>query len=305
MPGPGRALPPVPAETPDTRIAHGAIASAKGVPNALAAEDPTKQSELEPQMAPEDWQQLGSITRSNTEDSTRSLRERLEKAQEEIRNLRVGLKYNETEANGILRKENAKYNQYIKTTATELEQLRAENAKMQENARKTHLKLQAKEEELKKCKDELFDLQPPSQVSDAQIGNEWERLCGNITRWIDDQAGGTGSLYSELKRLRETNKFNDTLALYWGDDRQELANHTSRDPYVIDVLIRYNIHCLLEERVFDKSVFMFGLRRKSAELLARIEKQMDALEPPRGKINLPRKNKKKNELIAYRSGDYR
>ena len=263
------------------------------MPNALAAEDPTKQSELEPQMAQEDWQQLGSITRSNTEDSTRSLRERLEKAQEEIRNLRVGLKYNETEANGILRKENAKYNQYIKTTATELEQLRAENAKMQENARKTHLKLQAKEEELKKCKDELFDLQPPSQVSDAQIGNEWERLCGNITRWIDDQAGGTGSLYSELKRLRETNKFNDTLALYWGDDRQELANHTSRDPYVIDVLIRYNIHCLLEERVFDKSVFMFGLRRKSAELLARIEKQMDALEPPRGKIICQERTRRK------------
>ena len=304
MPGPGRPLPSVPATTPEPRIADGTIASTKRVPNTLAAKDPIKSSKSELRMS-EDVENLVSMARRNTKDSARGLREELEKAREENQSLREGLKYRESEANEILHKENAKYNQFIKTTTIQLEESRAEKAKVEEIARKTHLKLQAKEDELQKCKDELFDLQPPSQISDAQIGIEWGRLCANITRWIDDQAGGTGSLYSELKRLRHMDKFNDMVALYWGDDRQELAHHASRYPYIIDVLIRYNIHCLLEETVFAESVYMFGLPRKSAELLTLIEKQMKALEPQRGKVIVPREDEEQNDLIAHRSKDYR
>lgn len=254
-------------------------------------------------MAQEAGKKLSSIARRNTEDSTRSLKEELERAREDNQSLKERLKYNESEANEIL-KENAKYNQFIKTTTTQLEQLRAENVKMEEIARKTHLKLQAKEEELKQCKDELFDLQPPNPTSDEQIGKEWERLCGNIARWIDDQAGGSGSLCSELGRLTQTTKVDDTVARYWGNDRQELAQNASRYPYIIDGLIRYNIHCLLVEKVFDESVYMFGLRRRSAKLLTQIEKQMNALEPRKGKFISPRKNKEQYDLIAHRSEDY-
>ena len=255
-----------------------------------------------------------SIALRNAEDSARSFRDQLERARKESRklrdenrnlrdenrnlqdenqnlgeenqNLKQVSKYRETEANEVLCRENAKYTQLYMSTTNQLEELRAE----QEIARKTHLKLQAREEELQKCKDELFDLQPPSQISDDQIGNEWERLCGNITRWIDDQAGGTGSVGSELNKLRQMDEFNDTVSQYWGNDRQELVQVASRYPYVIDVLIRYNIHCLLEERVFDQSVYMFGLGHKSAELLNVIEKQMNALEPRRGNFILLRKN---------------
>ena len=305
IPSPGQSLPPVASKASETQLAHGTIASDQEDPNCLATEEPTEQLDSERQMAQEDWQQLGSMTRSDTEDSTRILRKTLEKAQEEIRNLRAGLEYNESEANGILHKKNAKYNQYIKTTTTALEQLRAENVNMQEIVRKTHFKLQAKEEELQKCKDELFDLQPPSQVSDAQIGKEWERLCGNITSWIDDQGGGTGSVCSELKKLRHKDEFKDSVVPYWGNDRQDLVQHASHYPYIIDVLIRYNIHCLLDERIFDESVYMFGLRRRSAELLTMLEKQMNALEPRRGKVILPRKNEEQIDRIVHRSGDYR
>lgn len=297
-PGQGRPLPPVPAKISETRVAHSTTASTKKVTNALAAEDATKQSKSDLQMAQANEEKFASISRRNTEDSARSPREELEKAREENKILREedkslreenkslweGLKYRESEANEILRRETDKYNQLYKTTTTQLEKLRAEKANTEEIARKTHLKLQAKEEELQKCKDELFDLQPPSQISDIQIGNEWEMLCGNITRWIDDQAGGMGSLYSELKRLRQLDQFTKTIAFYWGDDRQELARHANRYPNIIDVLIRYNIHCLLEERVFDESVYMFGLQRKSAELLTMIENQMSALEPRRGNV---------------------
>ena len=298
MPGSGRPLPPIPAKISETGVAHSAKASTKRATNALAAEDTTKPSKSDLRMAHETEEKFSSVSRRNTEDSARSPREELEKAREENKILREedkslreenkslweGLKYRESEANEILRRETDKYNQLYKTTTTQLESLRAEKANMEEIARKTHLKLQAKEEELQKCKDELFDLQPPSQISDVEIGNEWEMLCGNITRWIDDQAGGMGSLSSELKRLKQLDKFTKTIAFFWGDDRQELARHANRYPNIIDVLIRYNIHCLLEEMVFDESIYMFGLQRKSAELLTMIENQMGALEPRRGKV---------------------
>ena len=297
MPGPGRPLPPVPAETSETRIAHGTIAPAKGVPNALDAGEPPKHSELELRIAQEHEEKLVNISRRNTEDSVRSRREELERARtenqslrEENQNLRGVLEYREREASEIERREKAKYNQFYKTITAQLEKSQAEKAKLEEIARNTRSKLRAKEEELQKCKDELFDLQPPSQISDAQIGNEWERLCESITRWIDDQAGGTGSVYPELKRLRQMDDFNGTVALYWGNDRQELVQHASHYPYIIDVLIRYNIHCLLEETIFDKSVYMFGLRIRSAKLLTMIEKQMNALEPRRGNFVLLRIN---------------
>ena len=274
-------------------------------------------------MAEEDVENLASIARRNTGDGPRSLREELEIAREENQSLREGLKYRESEAKDILRRENAKYNQLYNTMTTQLEDVQAENGRLEETARKTHLKLQAengrveeiarkthlklqaKEEELQKCKDELFALQPLSPISDAQIGHEWERLCGAITQWIDDQAGGMGSLQSELKRLRQRDEFSDTVDLYWGADRQELALRSSRYPDIIDVLIRYNIHCLLEKRVFDESVYMFGLGGRSAELLTMIEKQMNALEPRRGNFILLRNNEEQNDLIAHRSTDYR
>ena len=73
-------------------------------------------------------------------------------AQEENQSLREALNYRESEANDILRREKARYNQLYKTSTDQLE-LRAETAKVEEIARKTHLKLQAKEEELRKCVD--------------------------------------------------------------------------------------------------------------------------------------------------------
>ena len=292
VPGPGRPLPRTPAKSLETRTAHGTIPSTKG-------------SKLELQMAEEDVENLASIARRNTGDGPRSLREELETAREENQNLREGLKYRESEAKEILRRENAKYNQLYNTITTQLEDVQAENGRVEEIARKTHLKLQAKEEELQKCKDELFALQPLSPISDAQIGHEWERLCGAITQWIDDQAGGIGSLQSELKRLSQRDEFSDTVDLYWGADRQELALRSSRYPNIIDVLIRYNIHCLLAKRVFDESVYMFGLGNKSAKLLTMIEEQMNALEPRRGNFVLLRYNEEKNDLTSHRSTDYR
>lgn len=140
-------------------------------------------------------------------------------------------------------------------------------------------------EELRKCKDELFNLQPPNQVADTQIGAEWEALCSSITTWIDDQSGGIGDLRCRLIELKGK-ELSKSFDEYWGEDRQLIANAYSKTSNILDELLRYNIHCLLEDRVFDDRVYMVGLRSSDAELLHVIEQNLGKLEPQRGKKEL-------------------
>ena len=143
-------------------------------------------------------------------------------------------------------------------------------------------KIQDVSEELQRCKDELFNLQPPNQVADTSISAEWEALCANITNWIDDQAGGIDDLRSQLRELKAKEEFSDIIDRYWGKDRQLLANHYSKEISILDDLLRFNIHCLLENRVFDGRVYMVGMRCSDAELLRTIELDMAGREPQRG-----------------------
>ncbi|CAD6567999.1 MAG: hypothetical protein ASARMPREDX12_001036 [Alectoria sarmentosa] len=149
------------------------------------------------------------------------------------------------------------------------------------NAHIALLKVQELSEELQKCKDELFNLQPPNPVADTHISAEWDALCSSITTWIDDQSGGVEDLRTQLRELSANNKLSKALAEYWGEDRQLIANHYSQSSNILDEILRYNIHCFLEATVFDDRVYMVGLSRPEARLLFKIEREMAKLEPRR------------------------
>jgi len=134
-------------------------------------------------------------------------------------------------------------------------------------------------DELRICKDELFCLQPATQVSDTQISTAWETLCGNIVQWIDDQAGDFTNLTSQLKILQDDGQLTPMVSLYWGRDRQEMA---LRHRNILDDLLRYNIHCLLERTVFAHEVYMAGLTPEESEVLSTVESTMVLGEPRKG-----------------------
>ena len=148
------------------------------------------------------------------------------------------------------------------------------------------LRVQEITEDLQKCKDELFNLQPPNQVSDTHISAEWEALCSGITTWIDDHSGGIEDLRIRLRELSTNKEFSKALSEYWGEDRQLIANHYSQGSHILDELLRYNIHCFLEEKIFDDRVYMVGLYPPEAKLLLTIERKLAQLEPRRGKKEL-------------------
>ena len=145
------------------------------------------------------------------------------------------------------------------------------------------LKVQELSEELQKCKDELFNLQPPNPVADTHISAEWDTLCSSITTWIDDQSGGVEDLRTRLRELNATEKLNEAITKYWGEDRQLIANHYSQSSNILDEILRYNIHCFLEAKVFDDGVYMVGILPSEANVLLLIEREMAKLKPRRGK----------------------
>jgi DNA repair exonuclease SbcCD ATPase subunit len=136
-------------------------------------------------------------------------------------------------------------------------------------------------DELAQCKDELFGLQPRNEVTDTHVATLWDTLCQQIIRWVDDEAEFASELIPRLKELQSHNQLSDLVIKYWGPDRQIIVrNHKMTDD--LDCLLRYNIHCLLENYVFDESIYFFGLKETDKYLLQLIETSMGSLKPPRG-----------------------
>ena len=66
------------------------------------------------------------------------------------------------------------------------------------------------ESELNTCKDVLSKLQPPDQVADSQVIGEWDTICQQIDRWIDDDARGIENLRSRMISLKDNNLSNNS-----------------------------------------------------------------------------------------------
>lgn len=215
-------------------------------------------------------------------DSVRSLQE----CQENAKHIQEAHAYIEKDFEKLkyrYDKLDSEHQKSYKTTTDQLQASHANETRLEDIAANAQLRAKELAEELKKCKDELFGLQPPSQVPDTQIISQWDMLCSNIVQWVDDQAGEVGRLSSQLKELRDDDRFSDLIAHYWAEDRQELAFHY---PNILDDLLRYNIHYLLEKTVFAPSVYMAGLTAHESEVLSTIEKAMLALEPRKGQESL-------------------
>lgn len=179
-----------------------------------------------------------------------------------------------------------KHSVVYKNTAAQLLDVEGRKKQAEADRQFALIRVQEVSDELQKCKDELFNLQPPNQVADTHISAEWEALCSSITSWIDDQSGGIDDLRDQLFELRAQQGISEAVDEYWGEDRQLLANHYSQNSNILDELIRYNVHCLLEERVFNDRVYMVGIHPSEAETLYKIEQIMAKLEPLRGKKEL-------------------
>jgi hypothetical protein len=136
--------------------------------------------------------------------------------------------------------------------------------------------LQASKVELLACKDDLYRLQPTSHVPDSKIAGQYNDLVEGICTWIDAEI----SRYSD-EWHKEHPDTPPTLFHHSGN-RWVGSLLTSYPETAGEHLVRVFIQRRLYKALLNDEIYLFGLGKDSA-IFQLVEKEMEQLQPPRGK----------------------
>lgn len=134
-------------------------------------------------------------------------------------------------------------------------------------------------ENLTECKDDLLRLQPPSQIPDSELAEQYSSLTQHISRWVDDETEDSQGMETCFEALGKADDLPEPLKPYLTDEHIRLGK---KSPNAQPFIIRFVVHRYLENFIFGNDVYLFGLDSRSIELFAGIERGMHELEPPRG-----------------------
>lgn len=141
------------------------------------------------------------------------------------------------------------------------------------------------QENLTECKDDLLRLQPPSQISDSELSEQYSSLHQQISKWVDDETEDSQLLEECFEGLSITKEDLPELL------RKSLSNEHLRlgknHPSSLPLILRYIINYHLDQHIFSEDILLFGLDDQTTNFLRGIELGMKTLEPPRGKYHHP------------------
>lgn len=157
----------------------------------------------------------------------------------------------------------------------ELQEFKRFGRDMKEANRDLQNHLAASQVELSECKDDLFSLQTVTQIPDSFISKLFESLSQQIVSWIDSEVAAFQKAHSKAEW--------DHIFLVGADEYA--ATFLRLHPGAGEHLARYLIHRFLQDHVFGKEVYFFGLPEEDAQLLRTVEQNW--AEPgPRGSMYL-------------------
>ncbi len=131
-------------------------------------------------------------------------------------------------------------------------------------------------QQLQACKDDLFRMQPKSEVPDSTVAQAYDDLHEHISTWVEAEIsrfeanhrhGRFGPLPDMFHHANET-AIKRLLAAY----------PTSGGEY----LVRCVVQTMLQETIFDPKIVLLGLDKGHAALLQRIQRKMAGARPPKG-----------------------
>lgn len=139
------------------------------------------------------------------------------------------------------------------------------------------------QENLTECKDDLLRLQPPSQISDSELSEQYSSLHQQISKWVDDETEDSQLLeqrFEDLSTVKED--LPELLRKCLNNEHLRLGK---KHPTSLPLILRYIIHYHLDQHIFREDIQLFGLDDHIAGILRSIELGMKKLEPPRGKYH--------------------
>lgn len=140
------------------------------------------------------------------------------------------------------------------------------------------------QENLTECKDDLLRLQPPSQISDSELSEQYSSLHQQISKWVDDETQDSQLLEQRFEDLSSIIK-EDLPELLRKSLSIEHLRLGKKHPSSLPLILRYIIHYDLDQHIFREDIQLFGLDDHNVRLLRGIELGMKKLEPPRGKYH--------------------
>ena len=162
----------------------------------------------------------------------------------------------------------------------QLVNLQAQDAKELSALRETNSVLQERiavlDRELQACKDDLFRVQPMSQVPDSTIAQRFASLDDQICDWIETQISRFMDEWQATNHGGQPKLFDHggdpttkTFLAYYPDTGGE---------YMVRSIIQY----YLQKHLFGDNVLLFGLSDNDVNFLKWIEQSMSRLQPQRG-----------------------
>lgn len=134
-------------------------------------------------------------------------------------------------------------------------------------------------EDLTECRDDILRLQPPSQIPDSKIADEYTNLCHQIASWVDDEAEDSSLMETQLGNLL-TDK--DAPELLQSILDNNLIRATKRYPDAEPLILRYIIAMYIHRYILADDIYLFGLDEHNVTIFRSIAHAMEDLEPKRG-----------------------
>lgn len=167
-----------------------------------------------------------------------------------------------------LTKEKAEYNEAIASKERDMRVLCEENLALQGRIATIQKELQA-------CKDDLFRLQPVSQLPDSTIAQRFEDLNVQIEDWIA----------AEIARSTDEHRQpgNQPKLFHHGENENAKAFLAKYPEFGGEYYVRSVLQQYLQQVLFHDTILLFALDRGFSVSLQNIENGMSQLKPSRGK----------------------
>ncbi|MCJ1467089.1 hypothetical protein MMC07_005711 [Pseudocyphellaria aurata] len=172
----------------------------------------------------------------------------------------------------------------IESLTLQTREANEEKAEAEANARRLTRQNKELHENLTECKDDLLRLQPPGQISDSRLSEEYLSLHQQISKWVDDETEDSLCLEQRFENLSTSNEeIPELLRKCLSGDLFRLGK---KYPQCQPLIIRYMIHCYLEQHVFRDDILLFGLDSNFTSFLRGVEQGMRKLEPHRDAVTI-------------------
>ena len=144
--------------------------------------------------------------------------------------------------------------------------------KLQDQLTAVSSQLATTRSELSACKDDLFQLQPAVQVTDAEVVRDLDSLCKNVTDWIE----------GEVSRFENANPNEKSEILFSTDSWRNAGRFMRKYPDTGAHLAGFFIYHHLINELFADRFLLLGISREMTECLWSAQEVMAKGNPPKG-----------------------